>query len=816
MFMPITWMIHTWRPIAILVVAAAGVALSSGGEAALAANQGDELDRRVQEILQQKCVMCHDSQKASAGGGVDNLLKLDELASGYGDPAQPDKSSLYLLISGNNPRMPKRRMNNIDWKGPLSSEDRDTILQWLRRGGPDKSYLGTNTVARRLIPEQERIEWIARDLKPSSKSARKSSRYLTLTNWHNHRELSDDDLEQFRIGVVKLLNSVSRNPQVLGLDTSKAARRVVAVDPDRTIFRFDLDDLGWTNTEWDKIARHDPYGLAVQGEVGRTIATATSSELPFLRADWFVFAVSQPPLYHDLVGIPATLAELEKGLGLDRLAAIREKRVRRAGFDHSRVSVNNRLLERIPLPSRNGGYHLSYDFATNTDEQNLKENPLGPVDAIATKFAFRHDGGEVIFTLPNGFQAYVLVTGAGLRIDTAPQPIVSDNTMPGGVIINGISCISCHYEGMKPERGDIRLDILDEVRPAAEQNFRRFSEADRRLIAEIYPSAATFKGLLEQDRTRFLTAMADARLEQRGSDEPVRLLFDHFTRNLTLETVAADFGLAPDECRDKLRLEGETRQLLARLEQGGLKRQLYLTEFHTMARLIGAGDPRDFEKLPFPYFGDKVEVAATNKSDPVAVVEQQQAKRDQGTLGRTGIDVLDAENRNGRMQVQLTMVDDRRSFVEDETIRFHVRSNIDCFLTVLSVDPVGEIKQLLPNKWHPQFRLKAGQTATLATPEMQFDFVAEPPHGRTQLKVIASRKPLDLTTAVPQDPKAPEILGFGNITKGAKGIGVRLKSNLPAETPNAAEVHFDKLDKLFAPDEWATATMSFVTREPRR
>lgn len=772
------------------------------------AERGDDLDRKVIGILQAKCVKCHDDLKGSAGAGINNLLKLDELASGYGDVKQPEKSELYRLIASSSPRMPKARMNNIEWNGPLAEAEKVTILDWLKRGGPSETYRHANDAkSRTLISESERLARIASDLDSLERDSREQARYLTLTNWHNHQSVANHELEQLRHGLVKLLNSVSRSSQVLGLDTAKAEHRVVAVDRERTIFRLDLRHLGWTKTDWDKVAQHDLSAFVLPSKDGLKIAQATSSELPFLRADWFVFVASQPPLYHELAGLPATLTELEKSLGIDRLKAIRDQKVARAGFDHSRVSVNNRLLERIALPSRNGGYHLSYDFASNTGNQNLKDNPLGPDGALETKFAFRHDGGEVIFTLANGFQGYLLVAATGQRIDTAPQAIVSDSTMPGGVIINGVSCISCHDQGMNPQRGDARLKSLDEIGSAAAVNFRRFNEAERLSIAALYPSHEQFEKLLEQDRVRFLSALAEAGIEQRGSDEPVRLLFDRFTRDVDLNMVAADFGLSPDECREKLKLEGETRQLLERLERGGLKRQLYLTEFRTIARLIGAGDLRDFVKLPSPFFGEKIEVA--QPATPPA---------DKPLLGQTGVDVLDAENRNGKLQVQLQIEDNQRSFNEGDSIRFRVRANEDCFLTILTVDPTGEVVQLLPNALHPKLQLKGGQTVTLPTEEMveKFDFAAQPPHGLSEVKVIATKQPLRLAAADANAIREKKLPPFGNVKAGAKAIGIRLKPNIPDPAQPGAEIAADKLDQLLAPDQWATAIVTFVTRELKK
>ena len=55
-------------------------------------------------------------------------------------------------------------------------------------------------------------------------------------------------------------------------------------------------------------------------------------------------------------------------------------------------------------------------------------------------------------------------------------------------------------------------------------------------------------------------------------------------------------------------------------------------------------------------------------------------------------------------------------------------------------------------------------------------------------------------------------MGLGNVKDGAKGLGIRLKPSIPAQGPNGAEVTADKLDTLFPPDDWATASVTFVTR----
>ena len=55
------------------------------------------------------------------------------------------------------------------------------------------------------------------------------------------------------------------------------------------------------------------------------------------------------------------------------------------------------------------------------------EHPLGPKG----KNGFEHDGGESIFSLPNGFQAYYLNTADGKTLDKGPTNIVRDMSRQG-------------------------------------------------------------------------------------------------------------------------------------------------------------------------------------------------------------------------------------------------------------------------------------------------------------------------------------------------------------------------------------------------
>ena len=155
-------------------------------------------------------------------------------------------------------------------------------------------------------------------------------------------------------------------------------------------------------------------------------------------------------------------------------------RVWRAGFNESGVSINNRVVERHK--SRYGAYWKSYDFAGNVGTQNIFTHPLD----------FTHDGGEIIFNLPNGLQAYYLSTAKGERLDAAPINIVSNAGTRDPVVRNGLSCMGCHTEGMKT--------FEDQVRSVIVQNPN--ASYDKAQALRLYVEKSEMNSLVREDIAR--------------------------------------------------------------------------------------------------------------------------------------------------------------------------------------------------------------------------------------------------------------------------------------------------------------------------
>lgn len=389
-----------------------------------------------------------------------------------------------------------------------------------RRRHPD---FNPRVAVREFISNPQILEHIHGNLLKANERQRRFLRYFTITHLYN-AGLSEEELLSYRVGLSKLINSLS---------WGRTVKAPEPIDPARTIFRIDLRDYGWKESTWDRILAANPYGITYQTEAARGCTQLCRSPLPHVRADWFVFAASRPPLYHEVLDLPKTDLELEKQLRVDVAENLRTEKVARAGFNASGVSRNNRLIERHESPY--GAYWKSYDFAGNTGRQNLFQYPLGPGN---TDSFFKHDGGEIIFNLPNGLQAYFLIDGAGKRIDKGPITTVSDPKQDDRSVVNGVSCMSCHHQGM--------IAKADQVREHIEKNPDGFTKAEADTIKALYPPRDQFDKLLKEDAERFRTAV-----EKTGTHlsktEPVYALAGAFEKNLDLKLAAAEVGVVVDE-----------------------------------------------------------------------------------------------------------------------------------------------------------------------------------------------------------------------------------------------------------------------------
>jgi tetratricopeptide (TPR) repeat protein/mono/diheme cytochrome c family protein len=518
-----------------------------------------EVAAKARAVLQTHCHRCHGLDGTNEGG-LNFVLDRSRLVSRKKIvPGDAAKSRLFRRMTNSDDPMPP------GGEKPRPGADEIALVRrWIDSGAADPNAVATGP---NFITPDQMLLSIRADLESVPERDRRFTRYFTMTHLAN-AGLSADELQSYRHGLSKLINSLSRGRNVV---VPKA------IDAPGTIFRIDLRDYQWNERIWDTVLAHNPYGVTTAADAANWLAETTGCRLSYVRADWFVAAASRPSLYHEVLQLPTTDAELEKELRVDVAENIRQERVARAGFNGSGVSRNNRLIERHE--SGNVVYWKSYDFTSNTARHNLFAHPLGPGDGPAD---FKQDGGEIIFNLPNGLQAYLLVDGQGRRIDKGPTAVVSDPRRPDRAVENGLSCMSCHAKGM--------IEKSDQVRDHAARNAGAFGKADHDSIRALYPPADKMTALMRQDARRFQEAVAKTGAPL-TTTEPITALAQRFESELDLPLAAAEAGVRPESLLKALQHSPALARELGplRVEGGTVQRQLFVDVFGDLVEELKLG-----------------------------------------------------------------------------------------------------------------------------------------------------------------------------------------------------------------------------------
>jgi mono/diheme cytochrome c family protein len=546
--------------------------------APFAAARGDdaELSAKARAVLQTHCAGCHGTD-GKAKGGFDYVLDRERLVNrNKVVPGKPSHSQLFL-------RVREGEMPPVGRKAP-SADEVAVLESWIDAGAPGEKAAPTTLVNYAALQR-----FLLADLQSVEPRERRFMRYLTLSHLPQSG-VSKDELEAHRQALAKLLNSLSWYARITNPNS---------VDPDKTVYRLDLRDYKWSAKTWDRLAAAYPYKVSEMNETAKAVGKLAECETAVLRGDWFAATASRPPFYYDFLQLPSTERGLERNLQVDVPANLQDDHAVRAGFNGSGVSRNNRIIERHD--AAHGAYWRSYDFSDNTGRQNVFDHPLGPASGTSS---FAHAGGEIIFHLPNGMQAYLLVDGRGRRIDKAPGEIVSDPKRPDKLVENGLSCISCHVTGLMHKDDQVRSHIL--------KNAKAFAKEDREAVLALYPPAARMKALLEEDNERFSRALKQAGV-MAGEPEALTAVVLRYEGTVDLAAAAAEAGLSQEDFSARLRKsDALSRVLGALLVKGGtVQRQVFQDTFAEMARIFrlggddGATEPVPTIPLAKPFTGHR-------------------------------------------------------------------------------------------------------------------------------------------------------------------------------------------------------------------
>ena len=499
------------------------------------------LAQQAYEILEHNCSGCHGEH----GTFTEQLIirsSQELIETGAIIPGNPNGSKFYQRLIETD--LAKRMPLNAP---PLTQEALNTIHQWIQTGATDWTTFTRPDID--FITPNQVLETIEDHVESLAPFDRAFARYFTLTHLYNAGETTEA-LRAYSVALSKLVNSLSWGFEV---------KKPTPIDPRETIFHIDLRHYEWDirNEAWTQIEREYPYKIEFDPETQAGLNEKLTNlreemrcEVPFVHVDWFLATASLPPLYHDILDLPETDRELERELDVNVARNIQSApgvRVWRAGFNDSGVSNNNRVVERHT--SRYGAYWKSYDFAGSVGAQNIFTHPL----------SFTPDGGEIIFNLPNGLQAYYISDDAGNRIDVAPTTIVSNPAASDPAVRNGLSCIGCHTEGMKTFEDTVRASVQRAQNP-------RF---DKEQALRLYVEKAVMDARLDEDKTRYETALRETGGIP-GGIEPVHRFHEVFHDPLNASYAAAAVGLETDVFLQEIREKSSLQNLgLTGLIDGG-------------------------------------------------------------------------------------------------------------------------------------------------------------------------------------------------------------------------------------------------------
>ncbi|MFN3349548.1 DUF4384 domain-containing protein [Pseudorhodoplanes sp.] len=745
------------KPVQALAAAAAfGIALTLSGTASATVPPvpTDPVEKAAYDVLEKHCARCHQEGKLTVrerpSKNFGNVLNLQELAANpnYILPGNPFGSKLFK-------QMVDREMPyDTEYEGAtefpsVSEADLKALELWITQAG-GKCEPG------KFVSNEDMLGFISADLAKMPNHRKKGTRYLTLTHLKNACA-KDEAMKVFRQGAVKLLNSLSRSSDVVRLETA---------DPHETIIRFNLDDLGWESKDWDTVLASYPYNLQPDSDLRSVLTSTTGTQKPYVRADWFAFAASQPPLYDKLLKLPDTFPELAKQEGVDLKANIERFIAQRSGFQKSGVSQNNRMIERHP--SRAGYFWTSYDFAGNRGKQSFFEFPLGPGGKDGfVKDGFEHDGGETIWSLPNGFQGYYLNEADGKKLDKGPTQIVRDLSRKDLAVVNGLSCMGCHDQGMRKAKDEVRDVVL---------SGKSFDRKTREAVEALYIPTERMDKIIESDMKRFQDAMYRAGLDPNlklNGVEMITALAKRYEDDLDLTLAAAEFGFNKEDFEEAAEdAERRFRPLIRRLQQGSIPRDQFENNFRELAKSI-----TDMEE---------VEVAGAANGSSVSAARKEVAK----PVSNEG----------------LSLTSDKDVYKVGDTPVFTVVAKRSCFLTLVNLDDKGTATVLLPNKFQQNNAVKAGQEIQFPGPNAPFIFRMQDKGFEQVIATCSESKDVDgikndfdkapLTTVKNFTGNVARSVAEDSKRKATRAIAIEgiKKKGEPATPQNAKPVPADRRD----------------------
>lgn len=387
-----------------------------------------------------------------------------------------------------------------------------------------------------LVSFDELFREVRADLARADEDDAPFYRYVSFTNRYT-AGICGEALDGDRQALIKMLNMLSVRASI---------RQPEPINRNKTLYRVDLRDFDWDRSiavdgqrfddVWEAIAAKNPYALPFVGDDADEAVADSETEFPVMFADQMLDVAVIGNVYYGIIGVDPSqsLAEfVANELGIDVRENLEAEDAMRAGTTRSRISRQDRVVERHDLGVRSGVFWQSFDFADESNE-SIFEDPFG----------FSPGGTEAIFTLPNGMLGFIIADENDNIVEDSD--ILLDTSQNNFRAVTAVSCSNCHAGGFIP--------VVDEVAAVARANARSIGLTRKQIdqLESIYVSPERFARQVREDSEAFYErALQLAELPVQGGD-PVAKLFLRFDADLRLADAAGDLGLTPAELENNL------------------------------------------------------------------------------------------------------------------------------------------------------------------------------------------------------------------------------------------------------------------------
>jgi len=529
---------------------------SGGDEIALARAQAEN-------ILAANCGQCHGSALTplEASGGMNYIADIDKLVEE--GKIVPLSSATSRIVQ----RMKEGSMPPFSTGRTVSEDDIETVANFIDEETfwPDLGG-GNRNCADQIFSFDELYAAVARDIATLDEDDALTTRYISLTNRFSAGVCSDTALDRDRQAMFKMVNALS---------TETTVEPPLPINTEKTIYRINLEDYGWDDAitvvnadgvaedftdSWEAIAAANPYAVPFQGDDADDAVEDSGSLFPVMLADSMLDVATIGNLYYALIDVDVqdTLDNfILNDLAINVVDNLADEDQVRAGTTKSRISRQDRVVQRDDINIRSGVLWQSFDFE-NDQNESIFENP----------FDFAEGGTEAIFTLPNGMLGFIIADADGLIVEDSD--ILLDTNQANFRAVTSISCSNCHARGLLP--------VVDEVREIAIANALNsgLNNDEVEQLRSVYPEAEEFLRIVERDSEQFYrNALAQADVDLDGGDA-VSSVFFRFDQDMRLNDAAGDLGLTPAQLTRNLQL---INPALTVLDNGVLDRDDF-TQFY--------------------------------------------------------------------------------------------------------------------------------------------------------------------------------------------------------------------------------------------